>query len=205
MSDTVFKYLPPTGLSLLQGPTALDVFNLTPNLKGYNIFTITVTNSGTVNITLDDVINAKFSNQALEYDFNNKTMTLNVEGAAPTYTLSCVPPDPAIHTLIAQVDPETPPPLPDHVRWEACYRCATVVVAIDGSVISYDYDSTTNNINLAQILIDQNLIPTQGGEYLYIFVFYGWRKFPDSTPGNWISADDKYDIWTDNITASLLA
>jgi len=207
MSETVFKYLPPNGLSLLQGTSALDVYNLTPNLKGYNIFTITVTSSGTVNMTLDNVINANFSDRDIDFDFANKLITLNVEGVVPTaaLALSCIPPDESIHTLIKSVDPGTPPPLPNFIRWESCYKCVEVVVGIDGTVVSYNILSpSVNNLNMAQVLINDNLVPTTPGEYLYIFVFYGWRKFADETPEAWISADDKYDIWTDNITATLI-
>lgn len=202
-----FKYLPPNGLSLLQGISSLDIYNLTPNLKGYNIFTVTVTSSGSVNMTLDDVINANFYDRDLSYNFNDKLITLNVEGIVPTaaLALSCIPPDQSLHTIIKIVDPGTPPPIPGYIRWEACYRCVEMVVGVDGTVISYNIlEPSLNNLNMAQVLIDNNLVPTEPGEYLFIFVFYGWRKFADETPGGWISADDKYDIWTDNITATLI-
>jgi len=96
-------------------------------------------------------------------------------------------------------------------RRVACYRCAFITVDSNGNISSSSYQSTTNNLNLTQVLINNNLVPTQAGDYLFYFIFYGWRRKAKYdqfgtliSPAGWISDDTKYDIWTDPSTAILI-
>jgi hypothetical protein len=115
---------------------------------------------------------------------------------------ACPPPS-LESVLVAQIEPN-PDPAPDigYARWEACHRCVTITADSSSNITSSTQNApTTNNLDLAQVLVTNNLIPTAAGEYTFIFVFYGWRKW---NPQGWISADDKYNIYTDSTTAALL-
>lgn len=131
-------------------------------------------------------------------------------GTVWTFTLGCPerPPDLClppgatdVKVLSAQPSPDNPPSA-GYRRWEACYRCVEIVVNSAGVITSSTQSGpTTNNLNLPQIVISNNLVPSIAGTYKYIFVFYGWRRW---TPRGWISDDSKYDVWTDAATAALL-
>lgn len=205
MQETNLKFLPSRGISLQQGLTALDIRNITPDFTKFNIYTITVTDEGVINLTFDDALDIVFEDQNIDLNFTEKKLKIGVQGVVLP-SLSCQPPNLATHTLLAQINPNIPSPQPNYVRFEACYRCITVKIDNNGNAISYNYDATTNNLNLYNILVQYNLLPSVQGTYSYTFIFYGWRKYKtDTQPGGWISADDKYDIWTDNATANLIS
>ena len=107
-------------------------------------------------------------------------------------------------------EPGDPPPANPNIpgypegtykRVKACL--IGVIIRVDGYgnvVESATTGSTENNQDLVQILIDEELVPGPGEEgcYAFVFEFFGWRIQADdtiNTPGLWLPADDKYDIY----------
>lgn len=163
---------------------SVDISNLfSPGVTFKSLSTVEgvdITSSGTVYGTI-----SAFNFYNFNFDVCNETgcsqcvIGLNVK--------------PTENILIAQIQPSPDtPPGAGYQRWEACLRNAVVTVDSEGIIESSSYDATTNNLNLTQVLVDNNLIPQVAGTYSYSFVFYGWRKW---NPQGWISADDKYDIY----------
>jgi hypothetical protein len=54
---------------------------------------------------------------------------------------------------------------------------------------------TLNNVDLRSLIPSPETAP---GCYLYIFEFFGWRK--RSIPSDWISRDDVYNIYVQQIS-----
>jgi hypothetical protein len=56
---------------------------------------------------------------------------------------------------------------------------------------------TTNNKNLFNILIENNLLPTENGVYIFVFSFKGWvRSTPSELDGpKFIASDEEYSIF----------
>lgn len=201
MSDFIYAFDPPFGVYIKPGNAGtINIPTVTENLSSINVYAVTVTETGEISLSFDDVV-VKLNNPNTTTNFNTQRGAI---GGRAISSLACIAPTVITHTKIATIDPDIPPPVPEHTRWEACYRCCQITVDGSGNITDSAYGVTTNNLDLPQALIDNNLVPTVAGTFMFIFVFYGWRKHPGDTPGGWISADDKYDIWTDYVTAELI-
>jgi hypothetical protein len=135
-------------------------------------------------------------------------------GPTPTPTITpgawCVEPGTTPATVnILNVYSAALPPESGYSRLKACYRCVTLTVNANGDVTNTSQSGATcpNNLNLANIIINNGLVPSTQGVYTYVFEFFGWRKqgVYQTEPPGWYCADDEYGIWTEPSTASLLS
>lgn len=75
MLETIIKFLPPTGISIKQGVSAIDAQNVTPDFKKYNIYTFTFTNSGSIILTLDDTVST-INNRSISFGFSGQKLAI---------------------------------------------------------------------------------------------------------------------------------
>jgi hypothetical protein len=90
------------------------------------------------------------------------------------------------------------PPSAGFKLTQACIRWLCRCVDDQGNVVSsYQPLSTVNNIDLNTLIVEPE---GSAGCYLYTFEFFGWRKRgKEGVPPEWISRDDVYNIYVEQI------
>ncbi len=97
LSNLIFRFLPPKGLSLVQGASAINVPAIAEDLETYNLYTVTVKDDGDVLMTVDD-ITIKLKNQQVQLNFS--------EGIAGLFADLFVPGQLTIGNIQFLTDPE---------------------------------------------------------------------------------------------------
>ena len=137
----------------------------------------------------------------------------------PTIDLSqCLPPEEDGDLVnILNIYSAATQPAVGYTRDSGCVRCVEVTINANGDLTSSTQSgSTTNNLNLANLLINNGILPNAQGTYKFVFEFFGWRKqgvygpaysggpIVQLQPPGWYSDDDQYKVWTYPSTAALL-